>query len=162
MSSSHLSKLGSDAGPAVSWNNFASSAVLFCFWSRCAAEVKRFCLSSNSNAISLSIASIFSSKVSICRSFVCASPILAQSSLSSILFLDVFSAYVSNDLIVVVRSYFCFNFFDRFGGPERIRTADLHNANVALYQLSYRPEFRSDYQKLVDRRGFEPLTSAMP
>ncbi len=25
------------------------------------------------------------------------------------------------------------------GGPERIRTADLCNANAALYQLSYRP-----------------------
>ncbi len=27
------------------------------------------------------------------------------------------------------------------GGPERIRTADLCNANAALYQLSYRPVF---------------------
>lgn len=28
---------------------------------------------------------------------------------------------------------------DLYGGPERIRTADLRNANAALYQLSHRP-----------------------
>jgi hypothetical protein len=28
----------------------------------------------------------------------------------------------------------------RFGGPERIRTADLTRARGALYQLSYRPK----------------------
>lgn len=31
-----------------------------------------------------------------------------------------------------------------FGGPERIRTADLCNANAALYQLSYRPVFHME------------------
>jgi hypothetical protein len=29
---------------------------------------------------------------------------------------------------------------ERSGGPKRARTADLYNANVALYQLSYGPE----------------------
>ncbi len=29
--------------------------------------------------------------------------------------------------------------YQNIGGPERSRTADLRNANAALYQLSYRP-----------------------
>ncbi len=41
-----------------------------------------------------------------------------------------------------------------FGGPERIRTADLFIANEALYQLSYGPLD-------VGAEGVEPSTSSL-
>lgn len=36
------------------------------------------------------------------------------------------------------------------GGPRRIRTADLRNANAALYQLSYRPVTYLVYREAIN------------
>ncbi len=41
------------------------------------------------------------------------------------------------------------------GGPERIRTADLCNANAALYQLSYKPRKPAQVRHL--RRQISPV-----
>ncbi len=44
------------------------------------------------------------------------------------------------------------------GGPERIRTAGLCNANAALYQLSYKPGKPAQVRHLLRQISPGPLT----